>query len=86
MKFSYSKYVSKCLLGGELVYFACLAYGALFLKGNEETFHHAFFNTFPGFSWTAGGIIIGAIFVAVSSWIFGSYMVWMLNSSVEKEK
>ena len=85
MKISYSKYVSRCILGGEIVYFACLAYGVLFLKGGEGVFHQTFFNTIPGFSWTFGGIVIGAVIVSIASWIFGSYMVWMLNSSIEKE-
>jgi hypothetical protein len=50
--------------------------------------HRTLFETFPGFVWgTVGGVILGAVYVFVLSWIFACYMVWMHNTSlIAKEK
>ncbi|MDO8557841.1 MAG: hypothetical protein Q7S09_01450 [bacterium] len=49
--------------------------------------HHTLFETLPGFTWGSPiSMILGAVYVFVFSWIFGSYMVWMHNSSLEAEK
>jgi len=48
--------------------------------------HHALFETLPGFTWLTGpSILWGAVLVGVFSVIFGMYMVWMHNSSIENK-
>jgi hypothetical protein len=86
---SMKRYRWLCVLGGEAAYLACLAGGLLPLRSSAGTeLHHALFETLPGFSWiNPGSAILGAVYVFVGSWIFGTYMVWMHNTSlVEAER
>jgi hypothetical protein len=47
--------------------------------------HHRIFETLPGFVWiSAGSVILGAVYMFAFAWIFGSYFVWMHNTSVIK--
>ncbi len=83
-KLSLVSYVWKCIVGGEIVYLLCLG-GAFVLdrsaKGTE--LHHTLFETLPGFVWiSAESVILGFVYVLVFSIVFGSYMVWMHNSSI----
>ena len=82
---SLKKYGWKCVLGSEIVYFACLFGGFLPWRNTEAiNLHHRLFETLPGFSWiTAGSVLLGAIYVFVFAWAFASYFVWMHNSSLE---
>ncbi|HEY4504083.1 MAG TPA: hypothetical protein VJJ28_03175 [Candidatus Paceibacterota bacterium] len=85
-RLSLKPYVWKCVLGGEVVYIICLI-GGYFpwrtVVGTE--LHHALFEILPGFVWGSfGSIILGAVYVFIFAWIFGSYMVWMHNSSLRK--
>lgn len=83
---SLKSYVWKCVLGGEIVYALCIAGGFLPLRSKAGIeLHHTLLETLPGFTWiTLGSFILGAVYVFVFSLIFGSYMVWMHNSSLIK--
>lgn len=86
-KLSLTSYVWKCVLGAEVVYFICLLGGLLPLRSARAIeLHHTLFETLPGFSWiSAGSVVLGAIYMFVFAWIFGAYMVWMHNSSLEQK-
>ena len=84
-KLSLKLYVWKCVLGSEIVYFVCLIGGYLPLWRTSAALelHHAFFETLPGFVWgNIGSVFLGAVYMFVFAWLFGSYMVWMHNSSL----
>lgn len=87
-RLSLKSYVWKCVLGGEITYTLCLAGGYLPIRSEQGMrLHHTLFETLPGFTWGSPiSMILGAVYVFVFSWIFGSYMVWMHNSSLEAEK
>ncbi|HQX57248.1 MAG TPA: hypothetical protein PLP07_15090 [Pyrinomonadaceae bacterium] len=85
-RLSLFSYVWKCVAGMEIVYFLCI-FGAFVLertaKGME--LHHTLFETLPGFTWlSVGSVILGAVYMFVFAVIFGSYMVWMHNSSIKE--
>ena len=81
---SMKRYRWLCVLGGEVTYLLCLLGGLLPLRSNTGTeVHHALFETLPGFVWiTPASVALGAAYVFGFAWIFGSYMVWMHNSSL----
>lgn len=83
-KLSLTSYVWKCVLGAEVVYAICLAGGFLPIRSVKALeLHRALFETMPGFTWiTPGSVFLGFIYVAFFASIFGSYMVWMYNSSI----
>ena len=85
-KLNLKSYVWKCVLGGEIAYTLCLLGGLLPLRSVEAVrLHHLLFETLPGFTWlNLSSFLLGAVYVFVGSWIFGSYYVWMHNSSIEK--
>ncbi len=85
-RLSVKKYVWKCVLGAEVVYVICLVGGYLPFRTTAGTMlHHLLFETLPGFVWgNPLSILLGAVYVFVLAWIFGSYYVWMHNSSLEK--
>lgn len=98
-KISFKSYVSKCVLGAEILYAACIMYG--FTLGarvidavagstdriNGAGLHHELFNLLPGFTWfSVESFIVGALDVAIFAVIFGWYMVWMYNTSLIKSE
>lgn len=85
-KLSLKPYVLKCILGGEVAYFICLFFGYTpFRTERGIELHHSLFETLPGFVWgNVGSIVLGAVYMLIFSVIFGSYMVWMHNSSMAK--
>ena len=85
-KLSLKSYVGKCLLGAEIVYFLCLLGGYIPWRTIAATeLHHRLFETLPGFVWGSfGSVILGAVYMLVFALDFGSYMVWMHNSSIKK--
>ena len=86
MKFSFSKYGWRCVLGAEVFYALCLMFG-LSLTGADFTLHNSLFELLPGFTWISlSSVLIGAVQIFIYSWIFAAYMVWMLNSSMEHGK
>lgn len=86
-KLSMSSYVWKCVVGMEIAYALCLVGGYLPWRSARGTsLHHALFETLPGFTWgNFGSMVWGAVLLAIIAWIFGAYMVWMHNSSLEKK-
>ena len=41
--------------------------------------------TLPGFVWlNAQSVILGAVYMFAFAWVFGSYFVWMHNTSLVK--
>lgn len=84
MKFSLTKYGWRCVLGAEIIYASCLAFGSR-LNGADAELHHSLFELLPGFTWiSAVSVLVGAIQIFIYAWIFAAYMVWMLNSSMEQ--
>ena len=83
-KLSLKSYVVKCVLGSEIAYFICLFGGLLPMRTPEiSKLHHALFELLPGFVWiNARSVIFGAMYMLIFSVVFGSYMVWMHNSSL----
>ena len=81
---SYFSYVWKCVAGGEVAYFLCLL-GAFVLERTPSgvAMHHTLFETLPGFVWlTPASIVLGAVYMFLFAVIFGTYIVWMHNSSI----
>lgn len=76
-----------CVLGGEVAYVLCLAFGYLPLRSAAATeLHHTLFETLPGFVWgNFGSVILGAAYVFAFAWIFAWYYVWMHNSSLTEK-
>lgn len=85
-KLSLKSYCWKCVLGLEVAYFICLLGGYVPWRTTAgRELHHALFETLPGFVWgNLGSIILGAVYMFIFAWIFGGYMVWMHNSSLQK--
>ena len=81
---SLKRYRWLCVLGAEVAYSLCLFGGLLPLRsGRGIELHHTLFETLPGFVWlSVGSVVLGAAYMFVLAWIFGSYMVWMHNSSL----
>lgn len=78
-----------CVLGMEVFYVLCLAYGSL-LSDKARELHHALFQLIPGFVWgNPVSMVWGAVYMGVLAWIAGWYIAWMHNASVitgEKQK
>ncbi|MBI2628379.1 MAG: hypothetical protein HYW71_03095 [Candidatus Niyogibacteria bacterium] len=81
---SIKRYSLLCILGGEIVYTLCMAYG-LFLTGKPAELHLAIFQLFPGFTgMNFGSWFIGAVTVAFWSGLSGAYISWMHNYSIKQ--
>jgi hypothetical protein len=83
---SMKRYRWLCVLGAEVAYLVCLFGGLLPMRtGTGMQLHHALFETLPGFVWlNVQSVFLGAIYMFALAWIFGSYFVWMHNSSLIK--
>jgi hypothetical protein len=81
---SLKRYRWLCILGGEVAYALCLAGGFLPIRSSQGlALHHGLFETLPGFVWIhPPSVILGAVYVFLFSWVFGTYVVWMHNSSL----
>jgi hypothetical protein len=83
---SLKRYCWLCVLGAEVAYVVCLLGGFLPIRtaaGIE--LHHKIFETLPGFVWlNVQSVLLGALYMFVFAWIFGSYFVWMHNTSLIK--
>lgn len=82
---SFFSYVWKCVAGAEVAYFICLI-GAFALErtANGTQLHRTLFETLPGFTWlTPASVVLGAVYMFIFAVIFGTYMVWMHNSSIK---
>lgn len=81
-KLSLKSYVWKCVIGLELAFVGCLIY-AVILTGASKEVMIKFLEYIPGFVWgSVAGFIFGAFWIGVMALVFGSYMVWMHNSSL----
>jgi len=83
---SLKRYRWLCVLGAEVAYFLCLFgdFLPIHTAGGVEL-HHRIFETLPGFVWlNVQSVILGAVYMFVFAWIFGSYFVWMHNTSLIK--
>ncbi len=83
---SLTRYRRLCVLGAEVAYFACLLGGLLPIRTTAGIdLHHRIFETLPGFIWlNVQSVILGAVYMFAFAWIFGSYFVWMHNTSLIK--
>jgi len=83
---SLKRYRWLCVLGAEVVYLACLFGDFLPIRtARGVELHHSIFETLPGFVWlNVQSVILGAVYVFAFAWIFGSYFVWMHNTSLIK--
>jgi hypothetical protein len=83
---SLKRYRWLCVLGIEVAYIACLFGDWLpFRTAGGIELHHRIFETLPGFVWlNAQSVVLGAVYMFACAWIFGSYFVWMHNTSVIK--
>jgi hypothetical protein len=83
---SLKRYRWLCVLGAGVAYFLCLLGDFLPIRtaaGIE--LHHRIFETLPGFVWlNTQSVILGAFYMFAFAWIFGSYFVWMHNTSLIK--
>lgn len=83
-KLSLGKYAGLCVLGGEIAYTVCMAYGS-FLSSNAKALHLSLFQLLPGFSgMNFGSWIAGAITIAIWSGLGGLFIAWMHNISLKK--
>jgi hypothetical protein len=80
---SKTKYAALCVLGTEIFYILCIAYGLLFLTGKAMEFHHSLFELIPGFAWgNPMSMALGAIYLGIMALIAGWYIAWMHNASL----
>lgn len=82
---AYFSYVWKCVAGAEVAYFICLM-GAFVLGRTADgtQLHNGLFETLPGFTWlTPASVVLGAVYMFIFAIIFGTYIVWMHNSSIK---
>ena len=79
---SKTKYSSLCVLGAEVFYAVCIAYGLL-LAGKAQELHHSIFELIPGFAWSnPASVVWGALYMGALTWIAGWYIAWMHNASL----
>lgn len=81
---SLKRYRWLCVLGAEVAYFVCLFGGFLPIRtASGIELHHKIFETLPGFVWlNVESVFLGAFYMFAFAWIFGSYFVWMHNTSL----
>jgi hypothetical protein len=81
---SLKRYRWLCVLGTEVGYTLCLLGGFLPIRSAAGIeLHHKLFETLPGFVWINGqSVILGGFYMFVFAWIFGTYFVWMHNTSL----
>jgi hypothetical protein len=84
---SLKRYRWLCVLGAEVAYALCLVGDFLPIRTAAGIdLHHRIFETLPGFVWlNVQSVILGAVYMFVFAWIFGSYFVWMHNISLIKD-
>jgi hypothetical protein len=76
------KYAGLCVLGIEIFYALCLAYGAL-LSGKARELHQSLFELLPGFSWgNPASMGWGAVLLGIFALVAGWYIAWMHNVSL----
>ena len=83
---SLKRYRRLCVLGAEVAYGLCLLGGFLPIRSAAGIeLHHQLFETLPGFVWiNAQSVGLGALYVFAFAWVFGTYFVWMHNTSLTR--
>jgi hypothetical protein len=83
---SKTKYSGLCVLGAEVFYVLCIAYGSL-LSGKARELHHALFELIPGFAWgNPLSMLWGAVLLGIFALVAGWYIAWMHNASLTGAK
>lgn len=79
---SNSKYAALCVLGMEIFYVLCLAYGSL-LSEKAQQLHHSLFELLPWFAWgNLVSMVWGAVLLGLFALVAGLYISWMHNVSL----
>jgi hypothetical protein len=79
---SKTKYAGLCVLGTEIFYVLCLAYGLL-LTGKSRELHQSLFELLPWFAWgNLLSMVWGAVLLGIFALIAGWYISWMHNVSL----
>ena len=63
---------------GAILYLLCVAFRPLFPAWEMYT-SEMWFATFPGFSWTLGGVLLGLVEVALYAWLGSALFVKLYN-------
>ena len=80
------KYAGLCVLGTEIFYILCIGYGFV-LSGKAMELHHNLLELIPGFGWgNSVSMVWGALYLGGVAWIFGWYIAWMHNTSLNVGK
>lgn len=80
------KYAGLCVLGTEIFYVLCLAYGSL-LTGKAQELHRLLFELLPWFAWgNPLSVLWGAVLLGTFALIAGWYIAWMHNVSLVTSK
>lgn len=83
---SKTKYAGLCVLGMEIFYVVCLAYGLL-ISGKTRELHQSLFELLPGFVWgNPLSMVWGAVLFGTFALIAGWYIAWMHNVSLVTSK
>ena len=85
---SLKRYRWLCVLGAEVAYGLCLLGGFLPIRSAAGIeLHHHLFETLPGFVWiNAQSVVLGALYMFAFAWVFGTYFVWMHNTSLTRSE
>lgn len=79
---SKAKCAALCILGMEIFYVLCTAYGFT-LSGRKMELHHSLFELLPLFVWgTVESFLFGALSLGIFAGIFGWYVAWMHNATL----
>ncbi len=83
---SKARYAALCVLGMEIFYVLCLAYGSSLSKKAQEL-HHSLFELLPWFAWgNPVSMVWGAVLLGIFALIADWYIAWMHNVSLVTNK
>jgi hypothetical protein len=83
---SETKYAGLCVLGMEVFYVLCFAYGLL-ISGKTRELHQSLFELLPGFVWgNPLSMVWGAVLLGIFALVAGWYIAWMHNVSLVTSK
>lgn len=83
---SKTKYAALCIVGTEIFYVLCTAYGFT-LSGRRMELHHILFELLPLFVWgNPESFFFGALALGAFAGVFGWYIAWMHNASLVTDR